>query len=117
MTDTTAPTPGPIARAITSSDAAAASIASTVVSAPGFWTLLNLIAGGLLTWGGLAVKAHYDAPPAIVGKPTPIEATAAVDAVVKANCDGLGAKLDDVISRLPQPGAAPAKRRLPAAQP
>jgi hypothetical protein len=117
MTDTTAPTtPGPISRAVASSDAAAVSIASTVVSAPGFWTLLNLMAGGLITLGGMAVKAHYyDAPPApaIVGKATPIEATAAVDAVVKANCDGLGTKLDDVLSRLP----APAKRRLPVAQP
>ncbi len=124
------PQPSVVSRAATAVVAGASSAASATLSflsVPAIGTCLTLIVGGLVTWGGLAVKAHYDAPHLVITaadppKPTPIESTATLDHLLGIHADKLSGDIKAEIAalrvlideRIPAPASKVAPSRVRA---
>ncbi len=127
MTEQTAPKPI-VTRAAEATVAAASTAATVVVGLlPSLNTCLSLIVGGLVTWGGLAVKAHYETPKLVIeaaDKPAPVAPVPMRVVVepldgIKADIAALSGKLDKVLERLPEvkaPVVGPSKRTKAAAR-
>jgi hypothetical protein len=128
MTDAPLPTPAPgmIARAATAVADSASATAATVVSIfaiPAVGTCLTLVIGGLVTWGGMAVKAHYEQPKLVIQaadapKPSPVLTREDVERILGSRADRIEAKIDALKvlleTKTPAPAVVPKRTRTSA---
>ena len=85
---------------------------------PSIGTCLTLLIGGLVTWGGMAVKAHYDVPrsplqAADAPKPIPLTSLQDLENMLGSYGARIDKRFDAVDKRLEElaPRVAPSKVR------